>query len=177
MIETFTIATLGGSPTDYARAVDERIKHNKEVVIEERRTFGEVFGKTTETGKTKTFRDFAKDAARALNEAAQERDAAKKRADQQDKVIANLLKRLTAVEKKGKKAAKKGKVKNATKGSAGRVGTKRTSKAKGKSTGSNGAKRSTKRATSKPTTKAKPKAATGKPTVKKQAKKSNNRRK
>jgi hypothetical protein len=171
MIDTFTIATLGGSPSDYAREVDERIKHNREVALEERRTFGEVFGKTTETGKTKTFRDFAKDAARALKEAAEERDAAKLRADKQDKIIDSLLKRLTAVENKSKKkevqSSQKGKVKNATKRSTPNSPKKGTGKSKAKPTKpKRSVKKGTKSSNGKATTKTR-----GKSTVKKTTKK------
>ena len=202
MIDSFTIATMQGQPTDYARQVEERIKENKRVALQEREIFGEVFGKTNAKGKTKTFRDYAKDAVSALNEAKKERDAAKKRADKQDKIIADLLKRLTAVEKRSKSSTKKASKKNATKrstnnkGSRGAVGTKGkstkpVSKKRGSGKASGKGKAKTASATKPKTgTRSKPNGNTRqntrststrggskKRTVKKAAKKTNNRRK
>lgn len=167
MIDTFTIATMQGQPTDYARQVDERIKENKRVALEERSQAGEIFGKTNAKGKTKTFRDFFKDAVNLASEQQQKIDA--------------LTKRLDALEK----AARKGAKKNATKRSTNNQGSRSTARAKAKSTKPVSTKRgSTKtsgKGKAKTATKAKPKTGaakrTNKSVGKKAAKKTNNRRK
>ncbi len=134
LIDHIGIVRFTGSPKDAFKTVQDRRREATKRVKEERQLMGAVFGKTKETGKTKTFRDYAFEAMKNL-------EAANKRAQDADKKINALLSRIAKLEKASKKkAAKKVAKKKATKKVAAKKSTKKVSKkngTKGKTTTKN----------------------------------------
>ena len=136
LIDHIGIVRFTGSPKDAFKTVQDRRREATKRVKEERQLMGAVFGKTKETGKTKTFRDYAFEAMKNL-------EAANKRAQDADKKINALLSRIAKLEKASKKKA----AKKATKKVAAKKATKKVAK--------KAAKKSTKKATKKNGTKGK----------------------
>ena len=134
LIDHIGIVRFTGSPKDAFKTVQDRRREATKRVKEERQLMGAVFGKTKETGKTKTFRDYAFEAMKNL-------EAANKRAQDADKKINALLSRIAKLEKASKKkAAKKVAKKKATKKVAAKKSTKKATKkngTKGKTTTKN----------------------------------------
>ena len=134
LIDHIGIVRFTGSPKAAFKTLQDRRREASKRVKEERQLMGAVFGKTKETGKTKTFRDYAFEAMKNL-------EAANKRAQDADKKINALLSRIAKLEKASKKkAAKKVAKKKATKKVATKKSTKKVSKkngTKGKTTTKN----------------------------------------